>query len=54
MPSHDETQSCSLQSSPAKKTWVTPELQDQSVKSITEGVKSVDPSEFSPSIGPAS
>jgi hypothetical protein len=37
----------------AKKAWITPEIRDQSIKSLTE-VKSNNPSESSPNTGPAS
>lgn len=54
MHSHHDTESRLIQTSPTKKTWVTPELQDQSVKSITEGAKTSNPSEFDPTNGPVS
>ncbi|WP_446811158.1 hypothetical protein ACH50O_06220 [Methylomonas sp. 2BW1-5-20] len=36
-----------------KKAWTTPEIRDQSIRSLTEG-KSLNPTEASPFTGPGS
>jgi hypothetical protein len=54
MPTHDHAESCAMPSSPPKKTWVTPELQDQSIQSITESTKVLDITEFNSTNGPVS
>lgn len=37
---------------PVKKTWMAPEIRDQSIKSLTQA-KSLSPSESSPNTGPS-
>ncbi|MGX1305698.1 hypothetical protein AB7M35_000418 [Amorphus suaedae] len=38
---------------PGKKTWIAPEIRDQSIESVTQA-KSFSPSESSPNTGPVS
>jgi hypothetical protein len=49
----DTPDSVHIEPATGKKAWMTPEIHDQTIKSLTE-VKSNNPSESSPNTGPVS